>query len=138
MCKSVLSGPTNVVSTFPQVNLLCVQAPNKQGREANIIIFIPTSKSLRVYYCWLCEVFIAAWPFLGFSCCRARTRVCGLQELRVWAQLKNMGSVALVPGLWSAGSIVVTRRLSCSTACRPSWIRDRTSVPCIGGWILYH
>ena len=39
------------------------------------------------------------------------SRVRGLQYLR------HVGSIAVAPGFWSTGSVVVAHRLSCSTAC---------------------
>ena len=43
-------------------------------------------------------------------------------------------SVVVAPGLWSAGSIVMLHRLSCSAAFGSS----QTHVSCFGRWILYH
>ena len=55
----------------------------------------------------------------GFSCC-------GAQALGVWA------SVVVARGLWTAGSVVVAHRLSCSAAC--GIFPDQGSNPCPLHW----
>ena len=54
-----------------------------------------------------------------------KRRVHGLQQLRL------PGSRAQAQYSWCAGLFVLRPVIS-------SWIRSRTCVPCIGGWILYH
>ena len=86
-----------------------------------IIIFL-----ICIYLCWLHWVFIAARGLslavvlMGFS----------LQWLLL---LQSTGSRC-------ADSVVVARRLSCSSACGIllEWIRDRTHAPSIGKRILNH
>ena len=51
------------------------------------------------------------------------------QGLQLW---QHMGSVMVAPGLWSTGSIVVVRWLSCSTAC--GIFPDQGSNPCLLHW----
>ena len=53
-------------------------------------------------------------------------------------RLQHTASAAADRGLWSLGSAVVTRALSCPTACEIFWTRDQSSVPCVGRQILNH
>ena len=70
---------------------------------------------------------------LGLCCCGRFSPVVVLGLLIVVASLVvEHGSVAAVPGLYSTASVVVTDRLSCSTAC---WIfPDQGASPCLLHW----
>ena len=62
----------------------------------------------------------------GCSCCRARARACGPQELQ------HMGSVFAAPRLESTGSTVVAHGLSCNEAYRI--FPDQGSNLCLLHW----
>ena len=61
-----------------------------------------------------------------FSRCRAQALGAELQYFR------HMGSVVAAPRLWSADSVVVGHRLSCSEACEI--FPDQESNPCLLHW----
>ena len=109
-------------------------------------------KKKNFIHLWLCWVFNAVQDFLclrrvgvalQLQCAglslrwflllqSTGSRVYGLQ------QLLHVGSVVVVPGFQSTGSITVVRGLAAPRHVRSSCTRDRTCVSCIGRQILYH
>ena len=86
--------------------------------------------------------FLAA---LGLCCCTRAFSSCGAQASYCcdfsccWAQtLGCVGSVAVVPGLWSTNSVVVAHVLSCSKACGIFPGPGIEPVSWTGRQILYH
>ena len=68
----------------------------------------------------------------AFSSCGALASHCGgFSDCEAQA-LGPRASVAAAPGLWSAGSVVVALRLSCSTAC--GIFPNQGSDPCLLHW----
>ena len=77
-----------------------------------------------------CGVWTSHWG--GFSCYRARA-----PELTGFSNCRR-GSVVVVPGLQSRGSVVWHTGSATPWHVGSSWTRDQTCVPFIGRQTVYH
>ena len=81
----------------------------------------------------MCWIFVALHRLLCSRCAQASH--CRAHELQ-W--LQHMGSVVVVQGPWSMGSVLVAQWLSCSTVYGVFPDQGSNPVPCIGRWIPIH
>ena len=115
----------------------------RRAASAHHFMYSSLFKKKLFYFIYL---FLAA---LGLHCCARAFSSCGEQGLlfievhgllivehglqaRGLQQLQHTGSVAVAPGLQSAGSVVVAHELSCSMEC--GIFPDQGSNPCPLHW----
>ena len=79
------------------------------------------------FFFWLCWVFLAV--LMGFSLVAVSR---GYSLLVVHRHLIAVASLVAAPRLWSTGSVVMARRLSCSATC--GIFPDQGSYLCLLHW----